>query len=162
MIREIPKGLMDEWEAKLAAQGMPSEIGVDKGKEKLQQSMQESGELKAHDAEIIRALQTYWVFREGSLHGEHLKIAQEIAGQLGISADEIPQDLVDAIREEISAADKKAREIASTLVKKNPKLSHNAAALAREVEGRLYDEYPTMDRDALTEISFRGSRRLLQ
>lgn len=152
--------LSAEWERKLASQGMPSELGADRGKEALREQMREQGELNDKEDQIMKALQTYWVFREGSIHGEHLKIAQDIANQVGVSVDNIPQDLVDAVGKEIGDVDQRAREIASVLVKKRPALKNNAADLAREVEGKLYDEYSNMDRAVITEIASRGSRHL--
>lgn len=141
-----------EWEERLRSEGMPDELGEDAGKKALEERSAEEGAGAPDEAAIAHALQKYWVFRNPAAHGEHLQIAQSIAADLGVRAEDIPQDMVDAVGREVVQAEKKVQDIVFSLLSKNEALRFNERRLGNMARRAAQEEIGGMDPDAMDGI----------
>jgi len=98
------KKLIEEWDQKLAREGMPSKLPPDEAAAKIRQELGVKGEKWGNRGDIRREVQKYWQFRAGSSFGEHLQAAQEIANRLGLEADDVGEALMKEVEEEVAAA----------------------------------------------------------
>jgi|GEM_PF-3201010 hypothetical protein len=96
-----------DWEALLAGEGMPDELGEDSGAAALREK---TGETEADDNEtaVRHALQEYMVSRAEARHGLHTQAAQEIIANLGLQPGDV--EITDAdikeVEDEVAAAKK--------------------------------------------------------
>ncbi|MEK7451702.1 MAG: hypothetical protein AAB664_00010 [Patescibacteria group bacterium] len=103
--------LMEEWEAKLAKSGMPSEPKPDKGRQALEKATElETGRVD-DDKRVMQELYSYWLSRGEVSFGHHKTIAQSIEQRMGLPSGTIDESLIKDAEEEVARAQREARKI---------------------------------------------------
>lgn len=159
-----PEG--QDWEAILAAEGMPSDVGPDKGKEVLTKELEKSGEKVATDDVVWQAIVNYWLTRAGSTHGEHKQGMQAISDQLGLKGpDRIDEAQMDQIHEEVKNAQLDIMNMASRISGGGKSMiTWKDSAFYRRLNNeakKLYSHFPreALDRFVRTAISSMQNRQ---
>jgi hypothetical protein len=122
-----------KWEMKLAALGMPSELGEDPGAKALRQLHESRGELINAEEKILRAIQRYFIDRTGNIHGEHLKVSQEIARAVGVDPEEMPVDLIESVRRDMMELGHALSVIAQKISEARQMMSLSPKYFARDI-----------------------------
>lgn len=149
--------LVREWEKRLKKEGMAAEPGKDKGAEALRKLHEAESEKTVSEQDIKQKIQDYWVFREGASFGHHREAAAAIADELGITADEVPEDLMKVVEEEVAAAEKEIRKIIFRAVEKSPSVRYRPDQLRKAIDADVREKFGDFSPMALEGIIQRAS-----
>jgi len=131
-----------EWEAKLSAEGMPEEVGLDRAALRLQESTAEK-ESESSRANVTPIIERYWAMRQKtSNYGSHERAARQIAKENGLE-----EDVVLAL---IHEGEDKYRDV-SKIVAEFTSAGQGDERRARAAVLKSYPDYDDAALDAIIE-----------
>ena len=144
------------WEQRMAAEGMPSEVGEDKGAQALRERMREERGEDGEEAVEVRVrdeLRRYWVFRSGRTWNEHRVAAHDIANRLGLSEKSVDESFMQEVADEVSGVERRAQSIVADIQKESGKQAfYDDRVLKKRVMRVLRPECPDFPPEVLDHI----------
>jgi hypothetical protein len=144
--------LAKEWERKLAKEGLTAEPEEDKAAAILRKQIEAEDGPGISEIEIRQKVQEHLLGRAVSLGHEstHRAVADAVAHGLGISADDIPNDLIDAAEGDLAEVQRKIREVIDS--KKGQAVRFHYDQMNAIIMRELGDEHSDFSPMALQEI----------